>query len=231
MDRPLPVLKAAPAQTCVWMDAGVLAFHLCDRGFACEHCPLDAALRGEPDPSPRRAASAWHFPPDRLYAPAHTWVQTIREGWWRSGIDAFAARVLSEVRCVRGSTVCRVARGDPWCDLELDAGRILVRAPLSCEIRRWNPALERDPWLLNTDPYGAGWIAELEPDQPLEMESMRRCDEARTCAEQDARQFRRRVAFRLLSTEPSFESPGFAEAAERLVGASPFLELARELFS
>lgn len=42
------------ARTCVWMDAGVLTFKLCDRDFDCEHCPLDAALHGtSPAPSAR----------------------------------------------------------------------------------------------------------------------------------------------------------------------------------
>ena len=36
--------KLSPA--CVWMRAGVIRFWLCDRDFDCEHCPLDAALRG-----------------------------------------------------------------------------------------------------------------------------------------------------------------------------------------
>lgn len=34
------------AQTCVWMEAGVISFWLCNREYDCEHCPLDAALRG-----------------------------------------------------------------------------------------------------------------------------------------------------------------------------------------
>jgi len=37
-------MRAAP--TCVWMDAGVLTYRLCDRDFDCAHCPLNAALRG-----------------------------------------------------------------------------------------------------------------------------------------------------------------------------------------
>jgi len=34
------------AETCVWMEARVISFWLCNRDFDCEHCPLDAALRG-----------------------------------------------------------------------------------------------------------------------------------------------------------------------------------------
>jgi hypothetical protein len=39
------MLKQTTDQACVWMAAGVLRFWLCDRGFDCDRCPLDAALR------------------------------------------------------------------------------------------------------------------------------------------------------------------------------------------
>lgn len=44
---------------CIWMNAGVLPFQLCDRAFACESCPIDADLR---------IAPALH---EQLQAPAH----------------------------------------------------------------------------------------------------------------------------------------------------------------
>lgn len=37
-----------PAQACVWMEAGVLRYWLCNHDFDCDNCPLDAALRGVP---------------------------------------------------------------------------------------------------------------------------------------------------------------------------------------
>jgi hypothetical protein len=37
---------ASPTQ-CVWMQAGVVGYKLCDREFDCDRCPFDAALRGE----------------------------------------------------------------------------------------------------------------------------------------------------------------------------------------
>lgn len=40
-------------QACVWMRAGVIRFWLCDRNFDCDHCPLDAALRGTRRPAPQ----------------------------------------------------------------------------------------------------------------------------------------------------------------------------------
>jgi hypothetical protein len=34
-------------ERCVWMQAGVVGYKLCDREFDCDRCPFDAALRGE----------------------------------------------------------------------------------------------------------------------------------------------------------------------------------------
>ena len=43
---------ASPVQ-CVWMQAGVVGYKLCDREFDCDRCPFDAALRGETSPDRR----------------------------------------------------------------------------------------------------------------------------------------------------------------------------------
>lgn len=109
-------------ERCVWVDAGVLNYKLCDRGFDCEHCPLDAALRdnnaacGEDEhglslstvPFPE-----WDDLPDELqpllaplhdiplcdaarYSARHVWVRQTASGMVRIGLDAFAARLLPE---------------------------------------------------------------------------------------------------------------------------------------
>ncbi|HYW69484.1 MAG TPA: hypothetical protein VE961_00530 [Pyrinomonadaceae bacterium] len=46
-------LRPAPSLYCVWMDAGVVNYKLCDRSYDCERCPLDQALHRRP--SERRA--------------------------------------------------------------------------------------------------------------------------------------------------------------------------------
>jgi hypothetical protein len=40
--------QTPPPACCVWMDAGVVNYKLCDRGFDCDRCPLDQALHGRP---------------------------------------------------------------------------------------------------------------------------------------------------------------------------------------
>jgi hypothetical protein len=48
---PPPPVRVEP---CVWMSAGLVAYKLCDRGFECESCPFDQAMRGELPPGPAR---------------------------------------------------------------------------------------------------------------------------------------------------------------------------------
>jgi hypothetical protein len=73
-----PDLRTPPAGVlpCVWMSAGLVAYKLCDRGFECDGCPFDQAMRGSP---PRRApassaagwgAPGWGAPAFRVARPA-----------------------------------------------------------------------------------------------------------------------------------------------------------------
>lgn len=57
--------RAAGSRTqCVWMQAGVVGYKLCDREFDCDLCPFDAALRG-------RALDGWRGREiERLYQKA-----------------------------------------------------------------------------------------------------------------------------------------------------------------
>ena len=48
-----------PSIRCVWMDAGVVNYKLCDRGYDCERCPLDQALHRRP--SERSALAKSHY--------------------------------------------------------------------------------------------------------------------------------------------------------------------------
>lgn len=45
-------------------------------------------------------------------------------------------------------------------------------APVSGTIKKVNPALQDNPALINTDPFGAGWIVCIEPSQPEELNTL-----------------------------------------------------------
>ena len=48
LDQISPGTPQPPSIRCVWMDAGVVNYKLCDRGYDCERCPLDQALHRRP---------------------------------------------------------------------------------------------------------------------------------------------------------------------------------------
>ncbi len=215
----------------------MVAFRLCDRGFACEHCPFDAAMRRDPladtgSASPREGRAPVDFPVDRLYSEAHVWVQTIREGRVRAGIDAYAAHLLHPVQHVdRVRGPARMERGEPWCVLQAEGGDVPLALPISGRITGWNAALEESPVLATGEPYGAGWIAEiaLSDARDLDRFVVAACAQERTL--HDARQFRRAVAFRLMSRDAVPEpvlDVSFLNHTRRLVGSDSFVSLARE---
>lgn len=240
MDRALPILTMTQsAQTCVWMDAGVVAFRLCDRGYACEQCLFDAAMRRDPRAgmadgaeSPRGTPALWAFPANRLYTDGHLWVQTIRDGRVRTGIDAYAARLLHPVRQLRQvRPQGTLERGHPWCVLRVDGGQVPLGLPIGGRLCRWNSGLDQTPALLTTEPYGSGWLAEIALAHARGLDGLLDAGKAEELAAHDASQFRRSVAFHLLSSAPGGK-PGldgaFLECTRRIVGPGPFTALARE---
>lgn len=216
-DRPVLtqlIQDRTAASTCVWMDAGLLTYKLCDRNFDCEHCPLDAALRGAPvAPTFERAdlslrTSEHGCPPrDRVHCAGHTWLKRLAGGGVvRLGIDRFAASLLptpTGVRCLAPPRF--IPRCQPVCEIVSKSGGLVLASPIAGHLARWNDALTTDPSLLIADPYDDGWIAELwplddsdlpEPDSPSSAEQQERLD---------LRRFIRRVGQELLlgSTPPA----------------------------
>lgn len=237
MDRHLPVLPMThAAPPCVWVDAGVLSYRLCDRGFSCESCPLDAALRNDPRLVFTGACAGLGehpdmvFPRDRLYAPGHRWVQVICPGRIRTGLDACAARLLPPACEVRFSQSCVLARGDPLGTLGLEGGELLVRSPVAGRVRRWNRDLELRPAMLTVEPYTSSWIAEMQLDGREGLDDLLRADAAREQARADIRSVGRRVALSLLSydaPETAWVDSGLLETSRRAMGSASYLSMIR----
>ncbi len=202
------VALATESQPCVWMCAGLINYRLCSRGFDCEHCPLDAALRGEsPDRSHcialhNRAHTNSAVPSDRLYATGHTWIQPLSEeaGTWRLGVDAFAAAILGSAAEIAWDVSERVLEsGEAVCTIDLGLGRLALGAPIRSRVIRGNEALHDQPACIVTDPYYDGWIVELSAAEPAPLGDLSAPRVARDQMQLDLRRFRRSVAFHLLA--------------------------------
>ena len=152
------------------MSAGLVAYKLCDRGFDCEHCPFDRALRGggpaatEEDGGRATAPAPGRFPADRRYHVSHTWVAAAAGGRARIGLDAFAARLMGPPAAVIAPPAgAPLRRGEVACWLTADDRPIPVRSPLSGTVVRRNPRLAAEPGLVAAAPYDEGWLLEVEP--------------------------------------------------------------------
>lgn len=190
-------------QPCLWMAAGLLSYRLCDRDFDCEHCPLDAAMRGDSrllglvaqHIGGRPPGS--HFPDDRYYAGGHTWIRL--EGTTAHlGLDAFAANMLDGLLEVRATRDARTP-GEPVAELRLDSGSVPIGLPVATAATTSNPLLQDEPTLVLTAPYGDGWLCSLTEIDADGLDALLDAEAALEMARQDLRLFRRRVALEMLA--------------------------------
>ena len=101
-------------------------------------------------------------PNDLRYATSHEWVRL--EGEIATvGISDHAQEELTDVVFVELPAVGRaVDVGDPTAVVESVKAASDIYAPVGGEIVEVNPEVEADPSLVNTDPYGKGWIFKLK---------------------------------------------------------------------
>ncbi|WP_270888075.1 glycine cleavage system protein GcvH [Pedococcus sp. 5OH_020] len=108
--------------------------------------------------------SELEYPQDLRYTPEHEWVRAGEDGTVRIGITAFAQDALGDVVYVSlPATGDTVEAGDACGEVESTKSVSDLYAPLSGEVTAVNEALDATPELVNTDPYGEGWMYELRP--------------------------------------------------------------------
>lgn len=100
-----------------------------------------------------------------LYTEHDEWVQ-VDGDVITVGITDFAQDQLGEIVHVELPAVGRrVAAGDAVCEVESVKAVAEVYAPVGGEVIAVNEELVSQPELLNSDPYGAGWIVKIRVAQ------------------------------------------------------------------
>ena len=105
-------------------------------------------------------------PEELHYTPEHEWVAL--SGTVASvGITDHAQRALGDVVYVSPPTIgARVTAGEPCGEVESTKSVSDLCAPVTGEVTEANPALADEPALINSDPYGGGWIFRVRLDGP-----------------------------------------------------------------
>ncbi len=113
------------------------------------------------------------FPEDLLYTSKHEWVRRRDVGTVRVGITSFAAAELGDVVFVSLPQVGEeVAADDACAEVESTKSVSGVYAPLTGVITAANDLLNDTPEMINSDPYGDGWLFELELADAMQLEDL-----------------------------------------------------------
>jgi glycine cleavage system H protein len=106
------------------------------------------------------------YPEELKYTSEHEWVRTPgeAEGSVRVGITHYAQDQLGDIVYVTLPEVGEdVAAGSPVGELESTKSVSDVYVPVDGRVVARNESLDATPELVNTDPYGEGWLFEIVP--------------------------------------------------------------------
>ncbi|MFP5415466.1 MAG: glycine cleavage system protein GcvH [Actinomycetes bacterium] len=113
------------------------------------------------------------FPEDLRYTDKHEWVRAGNGATVRVGITSYAADALGDVVYVSLPQVGEeVAADDACAEVESTKSVSDVYAPLSGVITAVNEQLSDTPDVVNSDPYGDGWLFEIELSDTTELDDL-----------------------------------------------------------
>jgi len=112
--------------------------------------------------------------PDQLrYTKEHEWVSEVSTNRYRVGITDYAQVALGDIVYIQLPKLGEeIGAGKVCGEVESTKSVSEIYAPLSGKVILINNSLDSAPEVLNKEPYGAGWIFEVEISSPSELESL-----------------------------------------------------------
>ncbi len=114
------------------------------------------------------------FPDDVRYTAEHEWAKSAGEAETiRIGITDFAQEALGDIVFVTLPEVgAEVTAGQAFGEVESTKSVSDIYAPVAGVVVTRNEALDRQPELLNSDPYGEGWIVEIRVESAAVLDTL-----------------------------------------------------------
>ena len=107
------------------------------------------------------------------FAKTHEWIRLDDDGLATVGISAYAVEALTDLVFMQLPDVGRrVKAGESLGEIESVKAVSDVYAPVSGEVVEVNTALPGSLETLGRDPYGAGWLVRLRPDDPAQLSGL-----------------------------------------------------------
>lgn len=114
-----------------------------------------------------------NVPDDLRYSDDHEWVRPMGGVAVRVGITDYAQDALGDVVFVELPSVgAKVEAGGALGEVESTKSVSEIYAPLAGTVAIVNTDLTDAPELVNQDPYGDGWICELDVDDPAALDGL-----------------------------------------------------------
>ena len=111
------------------------------------------------------------YPDDLKYNSEHTWLRLDGDTKGRVGITYYAQEQLKEVVFVELPDVgADVVHMEPFGVIESAKATNDLYSPVSGVVAEVNHSLESEPNLVNSDPYGKGWMIVIELSEPAELD-------------------------------------------------------------
>ncbi|MEV4346756.1 glycine cleavage system protein GcvH [Actinoplanes sp. NPDC049596] len=113
------------------------------------------------------------IPEDLRYTAEHEWVAGDGSGPVRVGITHFAQDALGDIVFVDlPEEGAELAAGDSLGEIESTKSVSEIYAPISGTVVAKNASLTDEPELINAEPYAAGWLVEIAPSDPAQLEAL-----------------------------------------------------------
>jgi glycine cleavage system H protein len=110
----------------------------------------------------RRVRFSARLPVDRRYTASHYWALEVEPSLWRVGFTRFATRMLGDLVELGWEAAARdpITVGCTLGSVEGFKAVTEVYSIISGAFLRWNPELDQDITLTDTEPFGRGWLYE-----------------------------------------------------------------------
>lgn len=117
------------------------------------------------------------YPEDLKYTAEHEWLKAGSDGPVRVGITDFAQDQLGDIVYVQLPDVGATVRaGDACGELESTKSVSDLFAPVNGTVTAVNEALADQPDLVNSDPYGEGWLLDIDVEDAAEVAALMDAD-------------------------------------------------------
>ncbi|GGY10415.1 glycine cleavage system protein GcvH [Paludibacterium paludis] len=118
-----------------------------------------------------------HIPADLKYVESHEWLRQEADGTVTVGITEHAQSLLGDIVFVELPKVGAVLKANDQAGVvESVKAASDVYAPVAGKVVAVNEALEGEPELANSEPYGEGWFFRIEPANPADLDGLLSAD-------------------------------------------------------